>query len=444
MAMIDRREALGALAGGALAGGVAALSPPAHAAAARKGIRPRFLWGAATAGHQVEGNNINADIWLLEQVRPTIFAEPSGDACDSLNRWREDIALVKALGLNCYRFSVEWSRIEVAPGQFSQANLDLYRRMVDHCREQGIAPVVTIIHFTTPRWFAAAGGWAATDAPDLFARYSERVVRALGDGISHILTFNEPNGPLAEPWSLNPPTPVTRAKIAACIAAAAKASGSDRFGMLHGDPERMVPGITAGHVAARNAIRAARPGLPVGMSLALADDVAVGADSAIERKRAAVYGPFLAVMGEDDFVGVQTYERCYIGVDREVPPPAGTPRRSDGKEWFPGAVGNATRYAHRVTGKPVFITENGIGTPHDEERARFIPEAIASVEAAVRDGVPVIGYIHWSLLDNFEWQSGYGPKFGLAAVDRQSFKRTLKPSAQALRRIALADGVSRA
>ncbi|MFT3978513.1 MAG: family 1 glycosylhydrolase [Sphingomonas bacterium] len=441
MSAIDRRGAIGVLAGGA-----ATLSlPAATAAAAARQAKPAFLWGAATAGHQVEGNNVNADIWLLEQVKPTVFAEPSGDACDSLNRWREDVALVKALGLNSYRFSVEWSRIEPAPGQFSQAYLDHYARMVDHCRDQGIAPVVTLNHFTCPRWFAAAGGWLQTDAPDLFARYCGKVARAMAAGMSHALTFNEPNGPLAEPWSLNPPSAEVRARVAACVAAAAKASGSDRFSLLNGgDPEPMIPGITMAHVKAREAIRAARGDLPIGMSLAIPDDVATGPDSAIERKRAAVYGPFFAVMDKDDFVGVQTYERCYIGPEREVPPPAGVPLRPDGRQWFPAAVGNAARYVHKATGKPVFVTENGIGTPDDGERLRFIPEAIASVESAMRDGVPVLGYLHWSLLDNFEWISGYGPKFGLVAVDRTSFKRTPKPSARLLSRIARAGGTGRA
>ncbi len=158
---VDRRAALGLGASAAIAASVPALAGTRRAP---------FLWGAATAGHQVEGNNVNADMWLLEQVKPTVFAEPSGDACDSLNRWREDVAIVKALGLNCYRFSVEWSRIEPAPGQFSQAYLDHYRRIIDHCRDQGLAPIVTFNHFTTPRWFAAAGGWENRDAPDLFAR----------------------------------------------------------------------------------------------------------------------------------------------------------------------------------------------------------------------------------------------------------------------------------
>ncbi|RZM07981.1 MAG: glycoside hydrolase family 1 protein, partial [Sphingomonas sp.] len=178
--MIDRRQAL--------ALGAAAMAAPGLA----RQPRDAFLWGAATAGHQVEGNNVNADIWLLEQMKPTLFTEPSGDACDSLHRWDQDVAIVKALGLNAYRFSVEWSRIEPAEGQFSQAYLDHYARIVASCRAAGLAPVVTFNHFTTPRWFAARGGWEADDAPALFARYCDRVARAMAGGISHALTFNEP------------------------------------------------------------------------------------------------------------------------------------------------------------------------------------------------------------------------------------------------------------
>lgn len=419
---IDRRDLLGL---GAAVAATTAL--PARAA------KPApFLWGAATAGHQVEGSNVNADIWLLEQVTPTVFAEPSGDACDSLHRWREDVTIVRSLGLNCYRFSVEWPRVEPAKGQFSQAWLDHYARIVDHCRAQGIAPVVTFSHFTAPRWFAAAGGWEQADAPALFARYADRVARAMAAGISHALTFNEPNLALGGRWAATPPPPAFAARMAACVAAAAKASGSDRFSVLNGgDPRPMIPGITAAHVQARAAIKAVRGGLPIGLSLAIPDEVAIGTDSAIERKRADVYGPFFAVMDKDDFVGVQTYGRAYIGAEREVALPADAVRRPDGREWFPAAVGNVVRYVHRATAKPVLVTENGIDAADDRERARFIPAAIASVDAARRDGVPVLGYIHWSLLDNFEWFSGYGPRFGLVAVDRTSFRRTIKPSARA-------------
>ncbi|WP_312736427.1 family 1 glycosylhydrolase [Brevundimonas sp.] len=428
MNVLNRRGVLGL--GAAM--GAAAVAAPGRAA------EPDFLWGAATAGHQIEGNNVNADIWLLEQVDPTVFAEPSGDACDSLHRWREDVAIVSALGLNCYRFSIEWSRIEPAPGQFSQAYIDHYARIVAHCRDQGLAPIVTFNHFTTPRWFAADGGWENPDSPDLFARFCERAGRALTDGVSHALTFNEPNLALGGRWSANPLPAAFQDRMSASIAAAARASSSDRFSLLMGDrdPRPMIPKVVAAHRQARAALRSLRSDLPVGLSLAIPDEVAVVADSALERKRADVYQPFFEGVVDDEFVGVQTYGRDYVGAEKSVEPPADVPRRANGKEWFPAAVGNVVRYVHQATGKPILVTENGIDAEDDLERVRFIPEAVGSVLAARDAGVPVLGYIHWSLLDNFEWLSGYGPKYGLVAVDRQTFRRTPKPSAEVLGRIA--------
>lgn len=429
---VDRRGVLGL----GLAAS-AAIAVPARAAR----HDAKFLWGAATAGHQVEGNNVNADIWLLEQMKPTLFAEPSGDACDSLHRWGEDVALVKALGLNCYRFSVEWSRIEAAEGQFSQAYLDHYARIVDHCRASGLAPVVTFNHFTTPRWFAARGGWEAPDAPELFARYCTRVARAMAAGISHALTFNEPNLSIGGAWSRFQPDARARGAMQALIAAAAKASGSESFSVLNGgDSAPMIPGVLRAHRLGRDAIKAVRGDLPVGMSLAISDDVGVGPDSLLAAKRRARYEPFFEAGRDDDFVGVQTYERSFIGRTGPLDTPAGGARRKDGKPFEPEAIGGAIRYAHAATGKPILVTENGIETDDDAERARFIPLAVAAVEAARRDGVPVLGYIHWSLLDNFEWFGGYKPKFGLVAVDRTTFKRTPKPSARVLGAIARAGG----
>ena len=430
--MIDRRQVL--------ALGAGAMATPSLA----RSRRDAFLWGVATAGHQVEGNNVNADIWLLEQMKPTLFAELSGDACDSLHRWDEDVAIVKALGLNAYRFSVEWARIEPVEGQFSQAFLDHYARIVDGCRASGLAPIVTFNHFTTPRWFAARGGWEAGDAPVLYARFCDRVARAMARGISHALTFNEPNLSINGPWSRFRPDAKAQAATQAMIAAAAKASGSDRFSLLNaGDSTPMIPGVLRAHRMGREAIKAVRGDLPVGMSLAISDDVSVGGDALLAAKRRAYYEPFFEAGRDDDFVGVQTYERTYIGRDGPVDAPAATPRRPNGKPYEPGAIGGSIRYAHRATGKPILVTENGIDATDDAERARFIPAAIAAVEAARRDGVPVLGYIHWSLLDNFEWLSGYKPRYGLVAVDRVTFRRTVKPSAHVLGQIAQAGGTGR-
>lgn len=435
---LSRRSILtaGTLAAALATRAVAASAPPRSFGGT--GAAP-FLWGAATAGHQVEGNNVASDIWLLEQVKPTLFSEPSGDACDSFERWHEDVEIVRSLNLNAYRFSVEWSRIEPAEGQVSIAALEHYRRMVLACREAGLAPIITLSHFTSPRWFAARGGWFHPDAPANFARHAERVIRHLGEGISHVVTFNEPNLQLLGEWGRTP-DPVVRQTMADMLAAAATASGSDRFSLMNtGDATAMVAPVLEAHRLARQAIKGIHPQLPVGMTLAIPDDQAVGSDSRIEEKRATVYAPFFAEARHDDFLGVQTYSRSLVGADGPLPVPDGAERTQMGDEFYPQAIGSSIRYAHAQTGRPILVTENGLATEDDSVRARFIPAATAAVLAARDEGVPVIGYLHWSLLDNFEWFAGYGPKFGLVSVDRTTFKRTIKPSARILADIARTD-----
>jgi hypothetical protein len=152
-----------------------------------------FLWGTATAAHQIEGGNVNNDWWQWEHNPNSGCADSSGDACDSFHRWPEDIDLVAAMGLGAYRFSLEWSRIEPAEGEFSVAALDHYRRMCAGCLERGIAPVVTFHHFTTPLWLMARGGWEAPDAPECFARFVARATAHLGDLIGWACTINEPD-----------------------------------------------------------------------------------------------------------------------------------------------------------------------------------------------------------------------------------------------------------
>jgi beta-glucosidase len=169
---------------------------PAAARSVRSGHRrfPNgFLWGAATAAYQTEGNNISSDIWPLEHAQPTTYKEPSGDAANSFFMWATDMDIVKALGLTSYRFSLEWGRIEPVEGQFSIAMLDHYKAMIAGCRARGLTPIVTFNHFTAPIWFAAKGGWMSDDAPAVFARYCDRAARHLGEQIGYALTLNEPN-----------------------------------------------------------------------------------------------------------------------------------------------------------------------------------------------------------------------------------------------------------
>ena len=404
-----------------------------------------FLWGAATAGHQIEGNNVNSDYWFLENIAPTTFVERSGDACDSYHRYAEDIALLAGLGLHCYRFSIEWSRIEPNRGHFSRAVLDHYTRVIECCHGHGVVAAVSFNHNTAPLWFAMAGGWLNPDAPALFARYCATAAAALADGMAFAFTMNEPQVgkvfrsiPGAEGYfgRLDPLSIESHA-------AAAKMLGVERFvSMEHPDLDGMTPQLVAGHDQAYAAIKAVRADLPVGVTLSVTDFQPGGEDSPVEEVRTRAYGEWIeAIIRAGDFTGVQTYRMIRLpGSGKEFPPlpvlPFTEPDDRSAQIQRPEALRNTVTYIHEHTKKPVFVTENGLETEDDERRAWYIDAVLGHLHEAIQGGVPVLGYLHWSLIDNFEWTRGYVPKFGLAAVDRTTFARTPKPSAARLADIA--------
>ncbi len=391
-----------------------------------------FLWGAATAGHQNEGDNIHSDTWFAENVTPTVFREKSGKAADGYTRWREDLDLVAGMGLNAYRFSVEWARIESVEGRFSDEALDHYEAIVDRCIELALAPVITFNHFTSPHWFAMRGGWLDPEAPALFARYCDKVMERFGDRIAIAVTMNENNLARLLTWQGLPPFVAELER--ATLVAAAEASGVERYRManvmLPEEMDAMADAMTAGHLAAKAAIKARRPELPVGMSIAIIDDVAVGDDTSVrDRKRAEVYERWLNLARDDDFIGVQNYERRRFDGDGPVDPPADLPRNEMGSAVEPDSLAATVRYAHEVSGVPVLVTEHGMSTHHDALRAGFLEPSLEALLDVIGSGVPVLGYTHWTLMDNFEWIFGYDGQLGLFSVDRTTFERTAKPSA---------------
>lgn len=396
-----------------------------------------FLWGTASAAHQIEGNNVNSDFWLAEHVRPTLFREPSGDACDSYHRYDEDAALAADLGFNAHRFGIEWARIEPEPGCFSQAELDHYIRVLESCHAHGLAPMVTLSHWTVPRWFAAQGGFEAADSPALFERFAHRVADRLGDLMAAATTFNECNiGRLAR-FLFQLDTPQAQAGVKAMLAACAKASGSDRWAnILFGDVARSEAHMVEAHRRAVAALKAGPGAFPVGLTISMQAIEGVGADHKAAAVSDLLYGPWLEAADVCDFVGVQTYTRIRVGADGSLPPPEGAERTGAGYEFYPQALGDTVRFAAERTGKPICVTENGIATDDDGRRIAYIDAALAALRQAMADGVDVRGYFHWSLLDNFEWTAGYAQKFGLVAVDRETFARTPKPSAHYLGVIA--------
>lgn len=438
--MIDRRSVMAsavALGASALAGGTAL----ARAAKIRP-VDPKFpdgfLWGAATAAHQIEGNNLNADLWVIENVPGTIFADRSGDAANSFELWPVDLDLVKGMGLNSYRFSLEWARIEPDEGHFSNAMLDHYKAMIEGCRARGLKPVVTFNHFTTPRWFAAKGGWHSPESPALFARFCDRAARHLAAGIELATTLNEPNlaGVIGE---ILPPQLLAGDK--ATQEAAAKQLGVPLYtpgvSLYIKDPKTYRANMMEGHRRGLAAIKAVRPDLPVGVSLAMLDDQAVGKNSMRDRIRERYYNEWLRLARDTcDFIGVQNYERKVWNDKGPLPAPADARRNAGGIEVWPGSLAGAVRYAHEATKLPVYVTEHGVNSEDDALRQWLIPAALAELKRAMDDGVPVRGYFHWSLIDNFEWGFGYHHRFGLHSFDRETFKRTAKPSAEVLGSIA--------
>ena len=382
-----------------------------------------FLWGTATAAHQIEGGNVNNDWWEMEHDATAGCVDVSGDACDSFNRYPEDIALVAGLGLGAYRFSLEWSRIEPEDGEFSHVALDHYRRMAATCHEHGIVPVVTFHHFTHPRWLAAAGTWEAPHAADRFARYCERVTTHLGDLIGMACTLNEPNVVALMGWRLGLFPPRVR----------------DR-----GRRDAVTDSMVSAHRKGVDAIRSGPGDFPVGLTLSMTDyQVQPGGEEWVERLRRPNEDVFLEATGGDDFIGVQTYTRMRVGPDGALPAEDGVRTTQMGYEVWPEALGATIRRATEVTGGlPVHVTENGIGTDDDALRIEYVTRALAGVRACLDDGVDVRGYFYWSLLDNFEWVLGYGPTFGLVAVDRETFVRAPKPSAAWFGGVARANGLT--
>jgi len=423
--MLDRRTLLGA--------GAALMATPAFAAKTKKAdpVFPKdFLWGVSTAPHQIEGNNIASDLWFLENQQPTVFAQPSGDACNSFELWETDLDIAKNMGLNCYRFGIEWARIEPEKGLFSQAMLDHYKAVIDGCNARGLKAIVTYSHFTSPRWFSAQGGWTNPESAQLFARYCDRATRALGQGIHSAITFNEPNillllKPMLPPqvWDIQKLTLETAARrLGVPKFVSANVAGVD-------DLPALQQGLLAAHKAGKAAIKAVRADLPVGISLAVMDDQAVGSHSIRDRMRGELYGEWLTVAKGDDFIGVQNYERALWGDKGRLPAPTGSTVNWSGTEvWAPSLAG-AVRFVHQATGVPILVSEHGVGTDDDAIRAQFIPAALTDLKKVIDDGVPVQGYCHWSLLDNFEWIFGYKPHFGLHSIDPVTFERKAKPSA---------------
>ena len=403
-----------------------------------------FLWGAATAAHQVEGNNVHSDWWAWEQAGRV--KDRSGLACDHYRRFADDFDLAVELGHNAHRCSVEWARIESAEGQWNDEALAHYVEVVRALRKRRLEPIVTLHHFTNPQWFIAQGGWERPESAHSFARYVEKVAAALGDSVRYWITINEPMVYVRMHYvqGLGPPgirdlargLPVIEHLIRAHAAAYRILHGARRAGAP-------VPQVSIAHHTP--AFRPCHRWWPMDrwasdltdriFNLALLEAMTEG--------RWSVPGvgtwKLPEARGTLDFLGVNFYGRTFI---RWHPVGNGWPgqicdlghhardvteRTSLGWDVSPEAFGQVL-LAYGRMGVPILVTENGAYMTDDARRWSFLYRHVQAVARALHAGAPMIGYCYWSFLDNFEWAEGFGPRFGIVEVDYATQERRVRES----------------
>ena len=403
---------------------------------------PEFFIGAATAAHQVEGNNIHNDCWAQEQMQHTSYVEPSLDAVDHYNRYEEDIRLMAEAGLNAYRFSIEWARIEPEEGRFDETEVEHYRKVIACCKANGLEPVVTLHHFSSPVWLISKGGWEAETTPADFARYVRFLMERLGSELHYVCTINEANmgvqvAAIAKRYRQQMMAQAAKGQIDGGVQmglnmekmmANQKAIAEETmqvFGVTkaecftsprtaHGDEL-----VMEAHKAARAVIREVCPHIKLGLTLSLHDIQALeGGEGPAQKDWDDEFTHYLPLIEGDDFLGVQNYTRSRYDANGSMPAPDGAELTQMNYEFYPQALEHVLRTVAQSFHGDLIVTENGIATADDTRRVAFIEQALTGVQNCLADGLPIKGYFYWSLMDNFEWQKGFAMQFGLIAVDR--------------------------
>ena len=407
-----------------------------------------FLLGAATAAHQVEGNNKNSDFWVMEQLPSTRFKEPSLDACDHYNKYREDIEIMANAGLNSYRFTIEWARVEPQKGMFDSKEIEHYRKVLESCYEFGITPIVTLHHFSSPKWLISEGGWESENTIEHFRNYCKFVISNLGELTPYICTINEANMGVQiarKMKSMMEKTTISKksdVQVGLNLDQVTKRQEHDQelaeaFGIdadkvsvfLAPRSENGDQIIMECHKRAREVIKEINSEIKVGITLSLYDyQVEPGGEAFAHQLQKEDFLHYLPVIEGDDFFGLQNYSRKICNADGKIELPKEARLTKMGYEFYPEALAGVIRFVAKHLDIPIIVTENGISTDNDEERVEFIETAIKGVHDCIQEGIKVIGYMHWSLLDNFEWQLGYAQTFGLVEVDRSTQERKPKES----------------
>ena len=408
-----------------------------------------FLWGAATSSHQVEGGASNNDWWEWERLGGKIAdGTTSETACDQYNRYEEDFDLAKQLGHNAHRLSLEWSRIEPEEGVFSSKQLTHYRHVLEALLRRGIEPVVTLHHFTNPLWLARQGGWENAKAVEYFTRYAKVVAGELGQFVQFWNTINEPSvysylSYVEGKW----PPGSTSLRSAAIVLTNMLRAHALAYHTIHETspgPHCMVG--PAKHIRVFDPLRRFHPG---DWALARLSDFIFNwwFLDAIETGRLAwpigIGQKVQLLAGTQDFIGLNYYSRDMTKFSPLKPHTLflenvtrpGSEVNSLGWEIYPEGLYRVLMRLARYK-KPIYITENGIPDESDSQRLGYLRDHLSQTHKAISDGVDVRGYLHWSLLDNFEWAEGLTPRFGLIAMDYETQQRTPRPSAHVFAKIA--------
>jgi beta-glucosidase len=393
-----------------------------------------FLWGAATSAHQVEGETKNdwtqwekknakrlareaktewAD-WQQEKF-PEMFDPKnyiSGRACDHYKHFEEDLDIAKSLNLNAFRISIEWSRIEPKEGKFDEKEIEHYRKVLKAIRALGMEPFVTLWHWTNPTWLAKIGGPASRKFSFYFSRYAKHVVESLENTVNFWITLNEPTSVIANSYvkGIWPPQ-----KKSLCATM------------------RVYKNLSKAHNESYKTIKRISPKSKVGFSNIIPFFEPFNKNSLFDKITTKIFKYFSVdkfwnlTQGCNDFLAVQYYFHNRIkfpGLRKNK-----NESVSDlGWEIYPKGIYHILRNLKKYN-LPVYVTENGLADAKDTKRKKFIKEHLQFIFAAIRHGVDVRGYFHWSLLDNFEWDKGFWPRFGLVEVDYKTMKRKIRPSA---------------
>jgi len=409
-----------------------------------------FLWGCATSAHQVEGNNTKNNWWEWEQEAGHIKGgDVSGLACDHYNRFDSDFALAQELGHNAHRLSIEWSRIEPEEGRWDMKEVAHYRQVMESLHRHGLTPMVTLHHFTNPIWFERQGGWTNPRSVELIARYSGFIARELGDLVPIWSTINEPIIIVVAAYLMGAHAPGQRDLNTAATAAR-------HLLQAHGSMYRAVKEATShnpqvGPVLSMPYIEPYDPNSEEDREAARVADLLMNEYFLAGIKTGTVGPP--TGEGEEvrglkdswDFIGINYYSRHRIAHDQPPDigglPPPDAELTLMGYEVYPeGFYRQLVRL--KQYGLPVYVTENGLSTKDDTQRCRHLLRHLSEVHRALQEGTDIRGYLHWTLMDNFEWAEGYQQWFGMVAVEPSTLKRRPRPSAYLFRDIARGNAVT--